>query len=76
MLVGDIKREQAMRFEVFKQENESKEAELKNQDVLMSEQRRQYEEAFEQRKQTVSQHLTYIDVMRNERKREPNITTS
>lgn len=40
MHIGDFKREQAMRCEVFKQENESKENELKEQNVMMSEQMR------------------------------------
>lgn len=75
MHIGDFKREQAMRCEVFKQENEFKETELKEQSAMMSEQMRIFQEAFELRKQTVSQHLNYINVLRNDQ-RQPLISVS
>ena len=36
MLIGDLKRDQAMRCEVFKAENESKEIELKQTNAIMN----------------------------------------
>jgi hypothetical protein len=76
MHIGDKTREQAMRCEVFKQENENKEVQLRQNSAVISEQMRRFEESLLERKQrTVSQHLSYVNVLRQEN-REPEITNS